>query len=448
MEKIFSFIAKHAAEDKHFYEKLKMALLPDDGKETRDMDYYRKKAKDCFDSDNYSYRRRNCYDYDYYASAYEASGKLDNILSAAALCVEQGKYAAAAVMAMSVMETIPRNYEYVDDSDGTLTDTFETAVELLCGIINNPEADDSIKKGIFSWSKEETTKQIYSDYGFDDVKTIYKLCCERFGDTDEVLADIDNKIKEVTDEYRRSNAVQWKIQFMQSRNLDIQGVIQEHLDLNDVRKIRFNQLIANGLYDEALNIAEQGIEIARRQNHSGTVSDWKKSMFDIYIAQGDTAKLLPMAEQFFLQEIGRYPRDEFYDALKKYTAAADWPDTLERLLTAAEKEYYNSFVARIMSEHQMWPRLMAYCKEGGVARIEQYEKDLKPHFEKEILEFYRNYIEKRALVTDQNAYLEVARTLKRMRTFSGGDVLVNQLLNNYRATYKRRKNMMIALASV
>jgi len=38
--------------------------------------------------------------------------------------------------------------------------------------------------------------------------------------------------------------------------------------------------------------------------------------------------------------------------------------------------------------------------------------------------------------------------LKRMRTFTDGNELVNQLLRKYRETYKRRKNMMAALNGV
>ena len=97
-----------------------------------------------------------------------------------------------------------------------------------------------------------------------------------------------------------------------------------------------------------------------------------------------------------------------------------------------------------MHEHQLWQRLFTHCLKGDISCIEGYENDLKPYFETEILEHYKNIVEKKALITDQRAYDEVARILKRMRTFAGGNEQVNQLLENYRATYKRRKNMMTA----
>jgi len=286
-------------------------------------------------------------------------------------------------------------------------------------------------------------------YGFDEIQTLYETCCEQLGDPNEVLADIDRQIKEAKDEYRKKEAVLRKIRFMQSRNMDAQDVIQKYIDLNDIRKIRFEQLMNDKEYDEALLVAKQGIEIAQQQNSQGTAIKWQKAKFDIYLLQGDTANLLPLAEYMFQHAGWSYDKDEFYSVLKKYTPVANWPDTMERLLAKAENaRNFDDFVAYIMHEHQLWPRLFAYCQKGNIRDLEKYEKDLKPHFEKEILELYRNYAEKQALITDQYAYQEVARMLKQMRTFTSGNELVNQLLEKYRATYKRRRNMMEALKGV
>ena len=445
---LWSFLAEYAVEDNRFYERLKEALLPeeDDDEEIGDVDYYRVQAEDCFD---FGSKRHRGYDYDdLREDAYKAAAGLDSMLSDASYLTGQGKFAEAAAMAMSVAEVIPRNYEEVDDSDGELGGSFANAIDLLCNIVKNASAPLGIKKGIYDWSKKEAADPVYSDYGFDAIQMIYELCCEQLGETDEVLADMDTQIKKAKNDYHKCQAVLRKIRFMQSRNLDTDPVILSYLDLNEVRKIRFKQLQDAGKYEEAIRVAVQGIEIATRQNHSGTVIDWKKSMFDVYLAQGDAVNLLPIAEFLFLYA-NRYKRDEFYDALKTNTSSANWPDTVNRLLTELEKKnYYDAFSARIMHEHQLWPKLFAYCKKGGINEIIKYENDLKQHFEKELLEYYRDYVEKEVLKTDQNAYMEVARILKQMKTFAAGKEPVKQLLEKYRTMYKRRKNMMTALNSV
>ena len=61
---------------------------------------------------------------------------------------------------------------------------------------------------------------------------------------------------------------------------------------------------------------------------------------------------------------------------------------------------------------------------------------------------YHEYVEKEALISEYSAYMRVADMLKRIRTFEGGNPLVDQLLQGYRSTYKRRKNMIVALKDV
>jgi len=445
---IFSFVAAYAAEDMRFYEKIKAALLPDEEEEEEcDIDYYRECAEDCFDFDSrYSGRRRYDY-YDFCEATYEAAAKLDKMISDATFLTKQGKYANGAAIAMVVAEVIPRKAEEVDDSDGELCDVFNSAIDLLCNIVNNEKASASIKKEIYDWSKKEAFEPVYSNFGFDEIKTVYKLCCELIADSNEVLADIDRQIDNAKDKYNKCKAVLWKIRFMQSKNMNVENVIQKHLDLNDVRKIKFQQLIDTKEYDKALRIAQQGIEIAKQQ-YPGCVSDWQKSIFDIYLAKEDAANLLPLSEDLFLNTSWDSRKEAYYNALKTFTSPANWPDTMERLLKVTEKSGFDDFSARIMQENKLWPRLFAYCKRGGIDAIVKYDTDLKPYFEKEMLEIYRDYVEKKALITDSHAYNEVARMLKRMRAFAGGNELVDKLLYRYRVGYKRRKNMIEALQGV
>ena len=465
---IFSFIAEHAIQDGQFYEKIKKIIMADDDKdevgddkdevgdeedgdgsgESRDFKNYQKMAEECFDYD-YHYGHRRGYGYDFRDAADQAADELDNMLNDAEYEVNKRRYADAAGMAMSVAEVIPRNYENVDDSDGELGAIFNRAMELLSDIIQNDAVKMAIRRNIYDWCKQEANDSIYSSYGFDEIHTFYELCINQIGNADEVLDDLDKSIKEAKDNYNRSKAVIQKINFMQSRNLNAQDVIEAYLEMNEVRKIRFRQLTDERKFDEAIDLAKQGIAIAEQKGHPGTILDWKKAMYDAYLANGDTTNLLQMAEYMYLHSGYRFSKDEFYNAVKKHTPDDEWPATLERLLSSVEKERgFDAFTAGIMHDHQLWARLFAYCKKGNITEIINYESALKPHFEKDILACYRDHAEQRALITGEQAYHEVANTLKRMRTLAGGDDLVNSLLEKYRTTYKRRKNMMTALKNV
>ena len=445
-EEIHSFISELAEKDTNFYNKIKQALLPANEENICNIGHYRAKAENCYDF--YDYRGKQRYDYNFYQAAHQASSQLAQLLDDAIFFVEHKKYADAAAIAMSVAEVIPRNYEKVDDSSGKLGGRFCDAIQILCDIVNNSNVSISIKKEIYEWCKEETNESIYSDYGLDYIERIYDLCCELLGDTNEVLANFDKKI-ENSNSYYLGEIVQRKIRFMLSRNIDIESIIQKYIHIDGVRRIKFEELKNAQKYREALLLAVQGIEIATQKDYYGTILNWQEAIYDIYLLQGDVEKILQMAEYLVLNAGWRSNKKDFYDTLKKYTPPANWNDTLERLLTNAEtKRDFDDFSARIMQEHQLWQRLFNYCKKGSIREMEEYEKDLMPYFENEILKYYHDYAEKQALHTDYNSYHEVARILKRMRAFADGNLLVEQLLEKFRTTYKRRKNMMIALESV
>lgn len=109
---------------------------------------------------------------------------------------------------------------------------------------------------------------------------------------------------------------------------------------------------------------------------------------------------------------------------------------------------FNELKADMFIEHKMWDRLLVLCEKAGAEKLEKYEKYLKPLYAKEIFAAYQKYLEKQALITDQNAYDNVARLLKKMKGYEGGGVVVSKLLLKYKEVYKRRKNMMKALERV
>ncbi|MDR1161088.1 MAG: hypothetical protein LBK45_01995 [Tannerellaceae bacterium] len=444
-EAVYSFISAYAESNAEFCKQLKAAIMPGKGDDL-DREASRARAESCFDFERGRGWRGG--HYDFYQAAYDAASELDAMLSDADYLIEQGEYAPAAGIAMSVAEVIPRNYDNVDDSSGSLGQTFDMATECIVAILHGKQIPKKLKEEIYEWVRQEMGNSLYSDYCCDSLNDVYDAACEELGETEDVLADLDRQIEEASD-YQKKTIVLRKIKFMQSRDLDTHAFIEKYLEMNAVRKIRFAQLMESGLYDEALALARKGIEIANVQNHPGIVSDWEESMLEIYLKQGDVKNILLLAEKILYESY--YESDKYYQIVKTHTNPTDWTDTVERILASFENStHFSSFAANVMVEHQMWKRLFTHCKKGDTiaVAIEQYEPHLKPYFEKEILAIYHEYVETQALVANSSAYDCVAQMLKRMRTFDGGNVVVNQLLQKYRDTYKRRRNMMAALNDV
>ncbi|MDL2256779.1 hypothetical protein LJC06_01080 [Bacteroidales bacterium OttesenSCG-928-I14] len=442
-ETVYSFISTYAESDPKFCKQLTAYLLPGRGYDLN-KETYQAKAENCFDFESGG----RGWHYNFYQAAYDAASGLDSMLSDADYFFEQGEYASAAEIAISVVEVIPRNYDSVDDSSGSLVCTFNMAIGYLVSILHNREVTKNLKTEIYEWVKQEMNNPVYSDYGFDGIEEVYEAADEELGETDEVLANLDRQIEEAN-EYNKERLVLRKIRFMQSRGIDSHAFIEKYLEISSVRKIRFDQLLESGLYNEALVLAQKGAEKDSSKTSWQLGNNWKESILEVYLRLDDKKNIILQAEKLLCESY--YGHDKYYQIIKKYINHSEWEETLERILTSFEKSsLFNDFVAEVMVEHQMWKRLLDYCKKGKpvAIAIEKYESYLKPHFEKEILGIYHEYVEEQALITHNSAYYKVANMLKHMRTFNGGNDVVKHLLNEYRNRYKRRRNMMAALSNL
>lgn len=259
------------------------------------------------------------------------------------------------------------------------------------------------------------------------------------------IANMEERIKNSDDEYDRERAAMAKIRLLQTAGMENQAeaAISEYIDFAGVRQLRLQKLMDEKKYEEAIELIQGGIKVAQQQSHAGTLADWKDHLLNIYLLLNDTDKIISVAEDLFKN--GRSSR-KYYPVLKKYIAQNEWAAALHRLLNALNS--YDGLKAEILIEHQMWDKLFDLCQKEGVESIEEYEKYLKPHYANEIFSAYHKYVEKQALITDPNSYGNVARVLVKMKKYEGGKELVENLVQKYRAAYKRRKNMIAALKDI
>ncbi|MDL2309484.1 hypothetical protein LJC53_07895, partial [Bacteroidales bacterium OttesenSCG-928-C03] len=96
---VYSFISVYAESHVEFCKHLKMALMPERGEDDLNKAVYQAKANSYFDFGGGRWRSRR---YDFYQAACDAASGLDDMLSGADYFIEQGEYALAAGIAMSV----------------------------------------------------------------------------------------------------------------------------------------------------------------------------------------------------------------------------------------------------------------------------------------------------------------------------------------------------------
>jgi hypothetical protein len=392
--------------------------------------------------------------YDYGGLGFDAvdvAEDLKPLLDKTDYFIKHKNYNEALLICCTLIETIPLEWNPDFDYDGDVQVIYDSAIDKLQEMLEQNMLSSVQKKALFTWYSKEHKNEKHTDVGLN---TDLRALEEFFTDTPEMLRqnikNIDERLESATDDYNRQKAAMDKIRLLQNAGQmrEAETVISQYLVFPDVRKLRVEKLVYEKQYEQAINLIKDGIKIAGSHNHPGTAADWKDKLLDIYLLQKNTDKIISTAEELFIN--GRESR-KYYPILKKHITQAEWPDTLRRLLAGIEDSGWNGvndFKAEILIEHKMWEDLFTLCKKANVESIEKYEKYLRPHYAKEIFDAYFNYAERQALITDKQAYSNVARVLKKMKRYEGGKKVTDQLLLKYRELYKRRKNMMEELRGV
>ena len=352
----------------------------------------------------------------------------------------------------NMIEIIPEEWEDQFDYEGDVQVMYDGAIDRLEEMLKANIFSSEEKQELFEWYKEESQEHKHEDVGLN---TDLNVLQDYFMDSKEMLEQnlnlLDQKINLAQSSYEKERLIIQKIAILKDTGMteEMKNMIAGNLNFVKVRKIKLDAILQEKDYEQAVELIEQGIVVAEKLSHRGTVSDWKDELLKIYLLQNDNPKVLSLAEDLLFH--GREER-KYYQILKAQTPKDEWMDTVNRIIQKMKSGSgifgFNHLRAQILIEHEKWEQLFEQCKKGGVQYVEEYEKQLKSLFEKEIFQIYLNYIEQEATITDQKSYENVGRVLKCLKTLKGGKEKVQELISNYRVVYKRRKNMIAVLDQV
>ena len=391
---------------------------------------------------------------DFGFDAFAVAGDLKPLLEKVDYYLQNNNVGEAILICRALIETIPDEWNDAGegDEDGDVQVVYDAAIDKLQEMLAGNLLSKMQKEDLFEWYSEEN--KLTTKHEYVGLNTSLDVLESYFTDTPEMLhknlANMEERINNAGSDYKREDAAISKINLLQKAGMDdeAESAVTEYIRFKDVRKLRLEKLIKEKRYADAIELIQAGIKIANQENHPGTVNSWKAELLSIYKLQNNLGEILSAAEELFY--CGPNGDRKYYEELKKNTPEKDWAATLERLLSKIDSGFFgfNDLKADMLIEHKMWDRLFALCEKSGAEKLEEYEKYLKPLYAKELFDAYQKYVEKQALITDQNAYDNVGRVLKKMKGFEGGEVVVSSLLLKYREVYKRRKNMMKVLGEV
>ena len=281
---------------------------------------------------------------------------------------------------------------------------------------------------------------------FDHIESLLIPCMLAAGLFHEALNLAEQRVRQSRNEYRLESAVMDKIRLLQKQNMadETAYTVNQYIDLVPVRKMKADELASQGHYPEVVRLIREGIRVAEQKDDAGTVTDWKDRLLEIYIAMCDRKNTVLYAEDLFYSGNDTV---KYYRILKNETEGKDWPVRLDKLLSGWEDSGYN--LAKIYIEEGYWDKLLRLVTERGLFGLEEYEAYLKPHFPVELLELFAIEIAAYAeRYTGRKHYRYVAHKLRNLRTYPGGDLVVNKLVNDFIKRYKSRPAMVQELSGV
>ena len=343
------------------------------------------------------------------------------------------------------MDALRKYSDYsIDDSDGEYGLIMETMGDMCTDVL--AAADEAIAEKIFDllsdcvksdredWFVQDFASQmVFSHFvgtHFDEKKLAL---------TDEQIATLTlSGKKDYSSEYKMEELLTRRFDLMKKLSLpreELDAFLDRYTSYSDIRKLRIQQALDEGKTDEAIRLLEEGKSVDRDKR--GLVAEYSEWLMNLYERQGQRDKLIAELEYhvFVLSSGGM----EMLNRLKKACTPVQWIEYRERYLSG--RAYHK---LELMESEGLWERLMkAVTAAGCLSILDRYEAALKKRYPNEMLGAYACILTKEAAaVSDRKRYQELARYLKKLRSYPGGTERTAQLAEDWRTRYIRRRAMM------
>lgn len=376
-----------------------------------------------------------------YRSAWDFCSELmDFIIDNVKPLMEKGYLEETFDLIMYIFKTIS-DIE-IDDSDGGTSMVTNLCCDILKTVISR--SDLNMKEKFYSLLIEQNKGNLM-DF-FEDM--VEDILIDEFSEEEFVIKNLeftDKKLKEAEKDeeewgsnYRAGVWFERHIRLMDTNGSDFNDKInycKAHWKLSKARKFYIDEYINRKEYIKAIDALNESIKLD--EDYSGLISDHMYKLMDIYKAIGDNEKYISVLWELTVQ-LGNI---NLYKELKNQYTDEEWAEKREILFSQVKNRF---IVAEFYKEEKLYDRLLNYVvRSNGLFEADKYKNILSKIYPDEILVKYKNELENMAKYTaDRKVYREWVYILRQMRKIKGGNKVVNEIINDWKVTYKRRKAMM------
>lgn len=399
-----------------------------------------------------------------YSASNKLGKELNQYLDVAKQYLSKNNYRDATVLYQIIIKEVIKVVEYCDDSNGYVVDNVDEAISNLSEMINAPVSFD-FKEKIADFLKQELKNKSYFDYGnfgYDLTQT-YASFCIKTDRKDEFIQYLDSKIQSVkNDDYEKEFFIKTKISFLSDigRTDEIKNIIQQNLDIPEIRSIEIDRNIENQDYEIAKKLISEGIKIGESKRHSGTVFQFEKKLLAIAVLEKDI-----QLERYFSRKfaLGQTLDSTYYKQWKSTYSKQEWIQTIEEVISEVTKKIndtiknnpyssYNSLNSNLLYrlgpiyiQENYWDRLLTLVQEQeNLTTILAYYPHLIKIYPNELLDTIIPVLEKEGDRCDgRSQYKDLANKMKSViKDYPKEKERILEVARKLKIKYPRRPAML------
>ncbi len=407
------------------------------------------KHKSKYDTDIYKKQIDNVVDSYYSADGFIDYDHADDFIYELEEIIESAAYNLTGIAFMGAFEVIDYALKTIDevdmdDSNGGILYLVGRASRLWPEMIAELSEDD--KNTVFDWF---VTMLENRDLDYLE-ESIENIIMEEFAGDEylqpklQIIEKMIEKSKQNEYEYSRKYKVgKWTVKYLEL--LKENGVsadilnqeCKKYWENSVVRKYWIDTCIKNKNYDEALSALDESILLDK--DYRGLVCEHNKKKKEIYLLQGN--------KNAYIEQMWRILVDyndgnlELFKELKQQYTEEEWLFQREQLFANLSNSIY---IAEFYKEEKQYYRLLKYVTDyPGLSKLQKYEDVLKKDYSVQILEKYTYELNGMAVqANNRKQYKNLVAILRKMRKFDDGKQCVEQIVADWRMTYKKRPAMM------
>lgn len=224
---------------------------------------------------------------------------------------------------------------------------------------------------------------------------------------------------------------------------DINAIYKKYWECGSIRMNCIYTCINNEEYDEALDYIDKCIDLDyENQALMKRNIELKK---DIYMEQGNIKAYKEELKNLIL--FFNDTNIEDYIELRSHYNDKEWITERDSLI---EQLAPGCFLCEILETEQLYGQLFdVILRSNNRDLLHQYTHVLNDEYPEKLIQLYREFVEKQAESTgSRKHYYQIVEELRIMKSITGGDKVVDEIIKKWKIQYKNRSTMLDELNRV